>query len=212
MKKLKIIYEDKYLIVVDKPPKLLTIASETEKENTLYHEVSLYLKRKNKNNKVYIVHRLDRDTSGLIIFAKDLKTKRMLQDNWNDVLRYYMAVVEGNVHDKEKTIKSYITENKIHHSYSTDKKHGELAITSYKVLAYNGKNTLIDIQILTGKKNQIRVHMSEANHPIVGDKKYGAKTNIYNRLALHAYKLKFVHPITREELDLNSNNTFDFKK
>ena len=198
--RIKILYEDKFIIIVSKPPKLLTISTDKEKENTMFHKVLLYEKQKNKNNKIFIVHRLDKDTSGLLIFAKDEITKRKLQENWNDVKRYYMALVEGNLKKKQDTIKSYLKETKTFLTYSTKDKSGKLAITRYKVIKESNNYSLLDIEILTGRKNQIRVHMKDINHPIVGDKKYDSKTNILNRLGLHAYKIIFKHPITKKEL------------
>ncbi|MDO5568821.1 MAG: RNA pseudouridine synthase [bacterium] len=193
MKKLHIIYEDKNIIVVDKPAKLLTIASAKEKYKTLYKEVSDYLKKKHASNKVYIVHRLDYETSGVILFAKNHKYKTIIQNNWNNIVinREYQAIVEGIVTNKEQTIKSYLKETKTHLSYSTtDKQNGKLAITKYKVIKQNNKYSLLQINILTGRKNQIRVHMQDINHPIIGDKKYHSKENPLNRLGLHACLLE----------------------
>ena len=198
--KLNIVYEDKYLLIVNKPCHLLTIANLKESENTLYHKVYLYLKRKNKNNKVFIVHRLDFDTSGLIVFAKDLKTKSLLQDNWNKVVRKYIAIINGKLNNKQGVIKSYLKETKTNLVYSTnDSKNGNLAITNYReVLTYKNL-TLVEIEIKTGRKNQIRVHMKDLGNPILGDKKYGPKTS-EKRMYLHAYYLEFMHPVTMDKL------------
>jgi len=211
--KLKIVYEDKYLIIVNKPEHLLTIANDKERENTLYHKVYLYLKRKHKNNKIFIVHRLDYDTSGLVIFAKDIKTKSILQENWNNVVRRYIAIVNGKVLKDKDTIKSYLKETKTNLVYSTnDKKNGLLAITQYrKVLEYNNLS-LLEINLKTGRKNQIRVHLSDSGYPILGDKKYGLKTH-EARMYLHAHYLKFNHPITNEiiEVELDIPKSFLIK-
>lgn len=207
-KKLNIIYEDKDIIVVDKEAKLLTIATEKERVRTLYHYVLEYEQNKHKSNRIFIVHRLDKDTSGLVLFAKSEKMKRLLQDNWNNYKRYYQAVLEGKVKKDKDTIKSYITENKAFISYSTDAKHGTEAITKYELVETKNNFSLVNIQILTGRKNQIRVHMSEMGNPISGDKKYGAKTNIYNRLALHANKLVIINPITKKEMVFESKFSF----
>ena len=185
--KLKIIYEDKYLLVVNKDSKLLTIANLKEKENTLFHKVYLYLKKKNKNNKVFIVHRLDYDTSGLVIFAKSLEVKNILQANWDKVTRKYMALVDGNLKNKEGVIKSYLKETRTNLVYSTNSKDGKLAITTYKVIYENKNYSLLDINIKTGRKNQIRVHLNDIGNPIVGDKKYNQKKSKVNRLCLHAH-------------------------
>ena len=200
--RLKIVYEDKYLLIINKPYHLLTIANDKEKENTLYHKVYLYLKRKNKYNKVFIVHRLDYDTSGLIIFAKDPKTKTILQDNWNKVVRKYIAIVNGKLESESGVIKSYLKETKTNLVYSTkDSKNGLLAITNYRKVLENKNLTLVEIEILTGRKNQIRVHMKDIGNPILGDKKYGFKT-VEKRMYLHAYYLKFNHPVTEEMIEL----------
>ena len=196
--RIKILYEDKSIIVVSKPSHLLTISTDNEKEKTMFHKVIEYEKKKNKNNKVFIVHRLDKDTSGILVFAKNERIKRQLQDNWQNTKRYYQAVVEGNVEKQEDTIKSYLKENKALITYSTNKSDGKLAITKYKVIKTNKKYSLLDIEILTGRKNQIRVHMNDINHPIIGDKKYNSKTNPIKRLGLHANKLVLQHPITKQ--------------
>lgn len=181
-KDIKIIYEDKDIIVVDKPYNLLTISN--GREISLYNLVSEYVKKNNKNNKIFIVHRLDKDTSGLIVFAKNRKIKNYLQNNWNKVERRYLALVKGITKDCD-TLKNYLQENKNNFVYVSST--GALAITEYKKIKEINKNSLLDINIKTGKKNQIRVQLSNIGHPILGDKKYG--NNDYKRLCLHAYKL-----------------------
>lgn len=182
-----IIYEDKDIIVVNKPYNLLTISTLNEKEKTLYHIVSNYVKKTNKNNKIFVVHRLDKDTSGLIVFSKSEKIKNILQDNWDKVNREYITIVEGITKDKG-VIKSYLEEknNKV---FSSNK--GKLSITEYEKIKSNDKYTMLNINIKTGRKNQIRVHLKEMGNPIVGDKKYGNIDNPIKRMALHAYKLEF---------------------
>ncbi len=207
--KLKIIYEDKYILIVNKPYHMLTIANEKENENTLYHKIYLYLKRKNKNNKVFIVHRLDYDTSGLIVFAKSIKAKNTLQNNWDKVNRKYIAIVNGKIEHDQGTIKSYLKETKTNLVYSTKSKDGSLAITNYRKVLETANYTLLDINIKTGKKNQIRVHMNDIGTPILGDKKYGPK-NSFKRMYLHAYYLKFNHPITNEVLEFEDDIPKDF--
>lgn len=199
MQKLKIIYEDKYLIVIDKPHNLLTIATEKEKENTLYHEVLMYEQKKHKSNKIFIVHRLDKETSGLVLFAKSIKIKELLQNNWKNVKRYYVTLVSGKV-NKTGEIKSYLKETKTLLTYSSKDKTGKLAITKYKPIEITDKYSLLEIQILTGRKNQIRVHMQDIGHPIVGDKKYNPKYNSVKQMCLTANKLEFVHPITKKDI------------
>lgn len=211
--KLDILYEDKYVIAVNKKSSLLTIANENENEKTLYHEVYTYLKQKHKNNKVFIVHRLDRDTSGIVLFAKDEDIKYKLQDNWNNVKREYYAIVNGFIKNKKETIKTYLKETKTLLVYSTnDLKNGKLAITEYEKICSNKNYSLLKINILTGRKNQIRVHLNDINHSIVGDKKYGIKHNPINRLCLHAYLLEFIHPVTNEIIKLETKYPKEFNK
>lgn len=197
-KKLTILYEDKNLLVVYKESGLLTISTEKEKYNTLFHEVSLYLHK--KNQKAFIVHRLDKDTSGLIIFAKDLKSKNILQENWDSVVRKYYAVVLGKLMGFD-TIKSYLYEDKTFYTHVSKSNKGLLAITNYNSLKSNDKYSLLDIRILTGRKNQIRVQLNNIGYPILGDKKYG--NNRFKRLMLEAYYLNFKHPITKEKIEIN---------
>ena len=188
MKKLNIIYEDKEILVVDKEPKLLTIATQKKESHTLYSEARDYVKKQYPKNKIFIVHRLDRDTSGLVLLAKNEQTKIKLQNNWDKVKREYYAIVEGHLTKKKDTLKHYLVETSTLDVYVTkDPKKGKLAITEYEVLNYKDNKTVVKINIKTGKKNQIRVSFSNINHPILGDKKYG--TNKESRLYLHANKL-----------------------
>lgn len=199
-KKLNILYEDKFIIIVNKPNNLLTISTFKEKEKTLYHYVFEYLKQKHKNNKVFIVHRLDKDTSGIVMFAKDEKTKIYLQDSWNKFKKQYVAVVEGKVKNKKGVLKSYLQETKTFYTYSVKDKNGKLAITEYEKILENKKYTLLSLNLKTGRKNQIRVQLSDLGNPIVGDKKYGLKKDPIHRMALHANYLEFVHPITNQKI------------
>ena len=196
-KKLEILYEDKFIIIVNKPHNLLTIATEKEKERTLYQYVYDYLKKKNKNNKVFIVHRLDKDTSGIVMFAKDEETKFFLQDNWDKFERCYVAVVYGKL-DKSGILKNYLSETKTHLTYITNDKNGKLAITQYERVLQNKKYTMLSLNLKTGRKNQIRVQLAHIGNPIVGDKKYGIKKDPIRRMALHAFLLSFIHPKSKE--------------
>lgn len=200
-KNIDIIYEDKDIIVINKPSGLLTVATEKEKNKTAYHLVMEYLKKKNKNNRIFIIHRLDKDTSGIIMFAKNERAKHLYQDNWNDIVkkRCYYAVIDGKMENKEGTIKSYLKENG-NMVYSVKDRSGKLAITEYKVLKERKNISLLDINLKTGRKNQIRVHMKENKTPILGDLKYGEKSKLINRLALHAYKLELINPVTKKIL------------
>ena len=199
--KLDIIYEDKSIIVVNKPSHLLTISTDNEKEKTLFHKVMLYEKRKNKNNKVFIVHRLDKDTSGLVVFAKSEMLKRKLQNNWEKTKRGYVAVLNNHLPKEKGTIKSYLKETRTLLVYSTDDKSGDLAITDYQEIGHNKKFTLAKINLKTGRKNQIRVHMNDIGCPILGDKKYGGiKTDPLRRLCLFANYLEFINPLNNKKM------------
>ena len=181
-----IVYEDKNIIVVNKPYNLLTISTKNEKEKTLYHMVSDYVKSKNKKDKIFIVHRLDKDTSGLVVMAKNEIIKNKLQNKWNNVNREYIAIVSGNTIDKG-IIKTNLEEKNNRVFVSTK---GSLAITEYKKIKSNDKYTMLNIIIKTGRKHQIRVHLNSIGHPIIGDNKYGDIKS--KRMMLHAYKLEFV--------------------
>ena len=202
-----IVYEDQDLIVIDKPAGLLSIATESEKRDTAYSMLSDYVKKQNKANKIFIVHRLDRETSGLMLFAKSEDIKRKLQDSWNDTIidRAYIAVVEGAVEKQQGTIVSYLFEDKSFrmHSSSNPEK-GQKAVTRYTTLEKNRNYSLLKVNLETGRKNQIRVHMQELGHSVAGDKKYGAVTNPIRRLGLHAQQLAFVHPTTGKELNFET--------
>lgn len=193
MKKLNIIYEDKEIIVVEKEPHLLTIATEKREQRTLYNEVSTYVKKQYPKNKIFIVHRLDKDTSGLVIFAKSQNKKIFLQNNWSNVKREYLCIVEGQMPKNKDTLKSYLAESKTLEVYSTkNPQKGKLAITEYEVLQTNNKYSLLRINIKTGRRNQIRVQLSDIGNPIVGDKKYGSTSNLLKRLALHANLIEYI--------------------
>ncbi len=198
--KIKILYEDKDIIVVDKPCGMLTIATEEEKDNknNLYEIILKYLKKKNSNSKLFVVHRLDKDTSGVLLFSKSESLKNQLQESWNDIAtRVYYAVVYG-VTKKSETIKSYLKENEKLVTYSN--KEGKLAITSYTNIRNNQDFSLLEINIKTGRRNQIRVQLKEIGHPIVGDSKYGFKNKNCKRMMLHASKLIIKNPKTGKEM------------
>lgn len=210
MKKLDIIYEDKNILVVNKPPKMLTI-SDGKTLNTLYSMAREYVKKQHKSNKIFIVHRLDKDTSGIVLFAKNEQLKKYLQDNWNNIAnREYIAILEGNLKEKSGIIKQYLLEDKTHKIYVSENKKGEYAETNYNVLNQTKNNTIVKINIKTGKKNQIRVAFASLNHPIIGDKKYGSTTNPIKRLGLHAYKLRI--KINNKEYEFIAKIPLEFNK
>ena len=206
-KDLNIIYEDHEFIVIYKPSGLLRIATDKEKEKTLYHKVREYLHK--KNEKVFVLHRLDKDTSGIVVFCKNEKLKVKMQKNWNNFVlkRFYVALIKGNV-EKTGTLQNYIKEigNKVVITTSKDEKK---AITNYKVLKQNNKYSLIDIDLKTGRKNQIRVQFAHIGHPVIGDVKYGVKDD---RLYLHAYEFSFMHPITKKIFDFKVDIPSSFEK
>lgn len=195
---LNIVYEDKNILVIDKPYGLLTIATDKDEDLTAYKLASAYVKQESPKNKIFVVHRLDRDTSGVMMFAKNQRTQALYQKDWNqNVLdRNYIAIVEGVLDKKEGRIESFLQENKTTHMYSSHT--GLKAITNYKVIRDTKENSVISLRLETGRKNQIRVHMFDLGHPIVGDKKYGAKTNPLKRMGLHAYRLKIQNPETQK--------------
>ena len=203
---LKILYEDEDLIAIDKPSGLLSISNSKEKELTAFRLVSDYIKTNNKKAKLFVIHRLDEHTSGVLLFSKNLSLKERLQKNWNDYvkLREYTCVVKGKM-PSEGRIESYLTMNHFQIVHSTNNKNiGHLAITRYKLLKYKNTYSLLKVEIDTGRRNQIRVHLSEQGHPIVGDKKYGTKVNPIGRLALHASRLKLIDPRTNKIIDIKS--------
>jgi 23S rRNA pseudouridine1911/1915/1917 synthase len=204
---LQIIYEDDWLLVVDKPPGLLTIATDDIKTRTAYFKLNEYLKnpaakRGVRSERVFIVHRLDREASGLIIFAKTPEIKRQLQAQWPIFEKKYYAIVEGTVSKSTGTVESYLSQTDSLKVYSTDEPalHSKHAITHYRVLKTEGGFSLLEVTLETGRKHQIRVHLADLGHPIIGDEKYGSKKNPARRLGLHAYLLKITHPVTGEFL------------
>lgn len=209
-----ILFEDEHIIVVNKPSGLLTIATEKEKDKTLYHIVREYLVSKNQYARVFIVHRLDKDTSGIVVLAKDEKTKNKLQENWNEyvTLREYVAVVHGKPKRDEDRIVQKLKETKTNLVYITKDPDGKEAITSYKVIKSNDDYSMLNINIETGRKNQIRVALSSIDTPIVGDKKYGLKNDKETRLYLHANRLKMYYPEIKKDILFETTTPNEFKK
>lgn len=196
---LTILHEDDDLIVIDKVSGLLSMASPKEKNVTAYRQLMDHVRRSHPKNRIYIVHRLDRDTSGVMMFAKNERAKQKLQESWKDMVkeRTYVALVEGQVKKTEGTIASWLKETRTLKMYSSPKPNGgQYSVTQYKVLQSNKHFSLLELQLKTGRKNQIRVHMESIGHPIVGDKKYGSNVNEIGRLGLHARVLAFTHPTT----------------
>jgi RluA family pseudouridine synthase len=198
-----ILYEDRDILVVDKPAGLLTVGTESDKSRTAYFVLTNYVRKgcARNRNRVFIVHRLDRDTSGILIFAKSEEAKRRLQDEWGETEKTYLAVVYGQCEKSEDTITTYLAENTAHVVYSTpDPAKGKLSHTAYKVLKQTKEFALLEVNLLTGRKNQIRVHLAGIGHPIVGDGKYGRAKESFRGLALHARTISFKHPGSGERL------------
>lgn len=198
---ISVVYEDDAVIVIEKPAGLLTIASETEKVKTAYYQLNEFLKQRSTGTRerIFIVHRLDRDTSGLMVFAKSEAVKMTLQSSWKTAEKRYYAIVEGTPVKKEGEIESNLSETKSLKVYSSRKQdQAKRAKTKYRVLKRSREYALLDILLETGRKNQIRVHLADIGHPVAGDKKYGARTDPFKRLGLHACLLSFNHPVTGE--------------
>ena len=205
--RVRIVFEDASLIVVDKPAGLLTMATDTERSKTVYATLRAYLNNKKPAEKIFIVHRLDREASGLLVFAKTTEAKERLQDQFKDhsAGRRYVAVVEGQVKSDDFTIRSYLAENSAYRVYSTaNRKVGKPAVTHVHVMKRRAKTTLVEVRLETGRKHQIRVHLAERGHPIAGDKNYGSRLNPIRRLALHGAHLDFKHPITGKLMQFDS--------
>ncbi len=208
-KDIDIIYEDNNIIVINKKEGMLSVDTDNNKSVTVYNLVSDYVKKNNPHNKIFIIHRLDKDTSGVLMFSKSENIKKLYQDNWNDLVkeRQYVAMVSGKMKDSG-TIRSYLYEDKNHFVHSSSS--GKLAITHYKKIKENDSYTWLYVNIDTGRKNQIRVHLKELGHPIVGDTKYGVKDNS-KRLFLHANKLVIINPLTNKTMTFTASIPSEFK-
>ena len=221
-RKLDILYEDDCIIVADKPSGLLTMSTGKEGEITAYSILTDYVRsaRGGRNTRdkgrIFIVHRLDRDTSGVIVFAKDEQTKHALQDDWNETIleRKYIAAVEGTLEYDEGTVASYLKDNpksmKVSSSWTDNG--GKYSVTHFKVLRSSGQYSLVEFELETGRKNQIRVHASVIGNPVAGDRKYGSASNPLHRLCLHASTLVFHHPRTGQLLRFDTGIPKDFMK
>lgn len=202
--KINIIYEDEDFIAIDKPAGLLAVASDKELVDTAYNQVFEYLKVKNK--RPYVIHRIDKETSGVLVFTTNPKLQSRLRLDWNKYVKYrgYVAICEGHLEKKEGTLKNYLANNEYNLVYVSNNKQDQLAITDYRVIKENKTMSLLDINIDTGRKNQIRVQLAHLGHPIIGDEKYGHKET-FKRLGLHANKLVFVNPYNHKEISIVAN-------
>jgi len=200
---LTILHEDEDIIVVDKVSGLLTMSNSKTRDRTAYFALNDYVRKGNAKSRkrIFIVHRLDRDTSGVLVFAKSEVNKRFLMDKWPDFSKKYMAIVHGVLDEKQGVLSSYLAENIVHKMYSVDDpKKGKLAKTGYKVIKESSHYSLVEIDLLTGRKNQIRVHFADLGHPVAGDKVYGDQERTIKRLTLHAGSLNIVHPGTKKRV------------
>ncbi|WP_297213984.1 RluA family pseudouridine synthase [uncultured Flavonifractor sp.] len=208
-----ILYEDGRILVIDKPAGLLSMASDRERVRTAYHMATDYVRRTNPAGRVFIVHRLDRDTSGVLLFAKDGDTKRAYQDSWDSLVhrRGYLAVVEGRPPRQADTIRTLLRENAAHKVYSVSSG-GKEAITHYTTLCAGKKYTLLEVELQTGRKNQIRTHFSQLGCPVAGDRAYGAATDPLGRLCLHAHELILTDPFTGQAQTFRSEAPGSFAR
>ncbi len=208
---LDIIYEDEYFFVINKPAGLLSISTTKEKEKTAYHLVREFIKNRKKNDKIFVLHRLDKDTSGVLVFVKDNTLKNLLQNNWDKYVktREYVALVTGSVKDVDDYT-CYLKEIGPDKVIVTNKKEGKIAVTSLKTINKNNKYSLVKVNIKTGRRNQIRVVLNHLGSPIVGDKKYGGIKS--NRLYLHASKLTITNPLNNKTYTFESSVPTSFKK
>ena len=205
--RLKIVYEDEDIIVVNKGYGLLSMGTDKVREGTVYSIIRDYVKNIDPRNKIFIVHRLDQQTSGLMMLARSMEAKERMQHNWNNMVlsRTYYCVVEGYVEEDTGTVRSYLAENSEHQVYSTeDQEKGRLAVTRFEVVGRGKGYSLLKVNLDTGRKNQIRVHMKDLGHPIAGDRRYGARTSPIRRLALHAGTLRFVHPVSKRDMNFST--------
>lgn len=200
---LSILYEDDHLIVINKDSGLLSVSDGEEKDLTAYRQLNDHVRASAPESRIFVVHRLDRDTSGVMLFAKTEQAKLKLQENWQDAVleRTYIALAEGKVKRSDGTITSWLKETSTLRMYSSPTDNGgQKAITHYKVLRTQYNYSLLEMRLETGRKNQIRVHLHDIGHPVAGDKKYGARSNPIGRLGLHAQVLAFIHPATDEKM------------
>lgn len=212
---LRILFEDDDFIVVHKDNGVLSIATEKEEPLTAYRQLNYYVRAFNPSNRIFIVHRLDRDTSGVMVFARSEKIQKLMQDHWRERVkeRTYVALVDGEVRKQEGTIESWLKENKAMKMYSSPYPGDGLhAITHYKVIQSSRQFSLLEVRLETGRKNQIRVHMQDINHPIAGDKRYGSASRALGRLGLHAKVLAFEHPTTGKVMRFTSDVPSSFLK
>lgn len=210
---LTILHEDKDIILVEKPAGLLTVGTERDKSRSAHYLLNDYVRKGNpkSRNRVYVVHRLDQDTSGILLFAKSEQAKQFLQEHWAQTDKHYLAIVHGHLKVKQGTISSSLIENAAQRVYvSSDLSQGKACHTAYKVVQESKAFSLMEVQLLTGRKHQIRVHFASQGHPVAGDRKYGTGDGAFKRLALHAKSIAFVHPFNKRPMVFDSGMPQDF--
>ncbi len=212
--KFKIVYEDNDLIAIDKPVGLLSVPTPKEKTNNVESLLNAYVQQKDKHNRIFMVHRIDEDTSGVMIVAKTEEMHDALINDWNNLVikRGYYTIVEGHMKEKEGTFSSYLKKNSQYMMYSSKDKKGQYAETHYKVMSEIDNYSLLDVDIKTGRKNQIRVHLYEHGHTLIGDDKYGNPSNPLGRLGLHAYQLTLKNPLTGKIMNFKCPMPKEFKE
>ncbi len=209
-----ILYEDEDIIAIDKPSGLLSVATEHEKGRTAYRMVSDYVTSKNHDARIFVVHRLDEDTSGVLVFAKNYEVREALQNNWQSIVtkRGYYAIVEGEDCSSSKHLEDYLMQDNFQLVYVTkNKTKGKLAVTDFAKIAAKGGYSLLDVNISSGRKNQIRVQLGNIGHYVIGDDKYGEPSDPLHRLGLHAYELEFTNPLNNKKYDIKSPMPESFK-
>lgn len=202
----KIVYEDQYLVVIEKNIGILSMAA-GHKSLNVKAVLDDYFKKSRQRCTAHVVHRLDRDTSGLMIYAKDIETEQILEHNWHDIVfdRRYVAVLSGEMEEDEGTIENWLKDNKAYVTYSSPVDNGgKYAITHFRTLDRTTEHSLVEFKLETGRKNQIRVHSADMNHPVCGDVKYGNGDDPIHRLCLHAYMLCFYHPVTHQPMEFQT--------
>lgn len=212
---LPIIFEDDEFIVINKPSGLLSVASDKIKGRTAYRMLMDYVQQADKHKRIYVVHRLDEDTSGVMMVAKNVEIRDLLQKNWGTIVtsRGYYAIVEGKLEKKEETLRNYLAENDLNLMYVTsNKKTGKECVTRYKVISESKDFSLLDVHIASGRKNQIRVQLGHIGHHVIGDDKYGEPSDPLKRLGLHAYELSFIHPVTKKQYKFITPMPDEFKR
>ena len=202
---MKLVYEDRWIVVVEKNVGILSMAA-GHKSLNVKSVLDNYFQKTGQKCRAHVVHRLDRDTSGLMVYAKDMETEQILEHNWHEIVydRRYVAVVSGEMAENEGTIANWLKDNKAYVTYSSPVDNGgKYAVTHFRVLDRTTEHSLVEFQLETGRKNQIRVHSADMGHPVCGDVKYGNGDDPIHRLCLHACVLCFWHPVTRERMEFD---------